>query len=236
MSELSSQPSNHTLGSFDAALRGLRKHVITMASLAGQNLANAVQGLITRNLELCNEAIAADDEVNALERAIDREGMEILMRFNPVASDLREVISSMKIASDLERVSDQAESIARRARKTLKYPEVPETLSIEPVYEMANQMLQDSVRAFSEGDVELGFSLMDRDDALDKIHDKTIKELRKAIERDTENLKTYLHLVFIIRCLERVGDHSVNIAEDAIFAKRATDIRHLSKEDAAAQL
>ena len=236
MPDSSPNPTPHTLGTFDAALRGLRKHVITMASVATQNLANAVQGLVTRNLELCNEAIAADDEVNSLERAIDREGMEILMRYNPVASDLREVISSMKIASDLERISDQAESIARRARKILKYAEVPESLMVEPVYELANSMFQDSMRAFSEGDMQLGLSLLEKDEILDKSHDKAIKELRKCIERDTANLKTYLHLVFIVRCLERVGDHSVNIAEDAIFAKKATDIRHLSRDDAAAQI
>lgn len=226
----------HTLGNFEAALKGLRHNVITMASLASQNLSNAIQGLLSRNLELCNDAIAADDEVNSMERTIDREGMEILVRFNPLASDLREVIASMKIASDLERVSDAAESIARRGRKILKYPVVPEALIVEPVYEMAQTMLGDAIRSFTEGDLQLGIGLLERDEALDLAHDKAIKELRRSIERDTAHLKTYLHLIFVVRCLERVGDHSVNIAEDAIFAKKATDIRHMSREDAAAQI
>lgn len=234
MTEPEASTTPHTLGNFENALKGLRKHVISMASLAAENLAHAIQGLTTRSLDLCNDAIAADEEVNQLERTIDREGMEILMRFNPVAGDLREVISSMKIAGDLERVSDMAESIARRSRKILKYPEVPEALMIEPVYEMASAMFQDCIRAFSEGDVMVGIGLLEKDEALDRVHDRAIKDLRSAIERDTPNLKTYLHLIFIIRCLERVGDHSVNIAEDAIFAKKATDIRHLSKEEAAA--
>ncbi|MBL9155140.1 MAG: phosphate signaling complex protein PhoU [Verrucomicrobiales bacterium] len=225
--------TSHTLATFDTALKGLRRHVITMASLAAENLAHAIQGLTARNLDLCNEAIAADEEVNTLERTIDREGMEILMRYNPVAGDLREVISSMKVAGDLERVSDMAESIARRSRKILKYPEVPEALIIEPIYDMAATMFQESIRAFSEGDVAIGIGLLEKDEALDDAHDKAIKELRKSIERDTTNLKSYLHLIFIVRCLERVGDHSVNIAEDAIFAKKATDIRHLSREEAA---
>lgn len=237
MSDSPSAPySPHTLGNFEAALKGLRRNVITMASLASQNLSHAIQGVISRNLEMCNDAIAADDEVNGMERTIDREGMEILMRFNPVASDLREVIASMKIASDLERVSDAAESIGRRGRKILKYTEVSEALIVEPVYEMAQAMLGDAVRSFTEGDLQLGIGLLDRDEALDLAHDKAIKELRRCIERDTANLKTYLHLIFVVRCLERVGDHSVNIAEDAIFAKKATDIRHMAKEDAAAQI
>lgn len=226
----------HTLGSFDAALKECRRNVLTMASVAQQNLANSIEGLLTRNVELCNEAIAEDDDVNTLERTIDREGYEILMRFNPVASDLREVLAGMKVSNNLERVSDQAESIARRARKILKHPDVPEIQQVEALYEMASSLLSDSIKAFSEGNVELGLALMERDRELDKAHRKLIKELTKSIERDTANVKVYLHLVFIVRCLERVGDHAVNIAEDAIFAKMATDVRHLKLGEVAEQV
>jgi len=125
--------------------------VLTMASVSQQNLDNAIRGLLSRNPELCNEAIAEDDDVNAYERTVDREGFEILMRFNPVATDLREVLSGMKVANNLERISDQAESIARRSRKILKATEVPEIKGIEPIYEMALGIFQDSIKAFSEG-------------------------------------------------------------------------------------
>ncbi len=223
----------HTLANFDAALKGARNNVLTMASIAQQNLENAIRGLFTRNSELCSEAIAEDDEVNSFERVIDREGFEILMRFNPVASDLREVLAGMKVANNLERVSDQAENIARRARKILKAPEVPEIQQIEPIYELAISLLKDSIRSYSEGNMELGISLFERDRELDKVHRKLIKELTKAIERDPSSVKTYLHLIFIVRCLERIGDHAVNIAEDAIFAEKAADVRHLRLEEAA---
>lgn len=223
----------HTLAQFESALKEARNHVLTMSSIAQQNLDNAVRGLLTRNSELCNEAIAEDDEVNSFERTIDREGFEILMRFNPVASDLREVLMGMKVASNLERVSDQAESIARRARKILKAPEIAEIQQIEEIYQLAGGMLRDAIRVYSEGNVELGISLVERDRELDKVHRKMIKDLTKAIERDTQNLKVYLHLIFIVRCLERVGDHAVNIAEDAIFAEKATDVRHMNVQEAA---
>lgn len=231
MSNSSNTP--HTLSSFEAALKAARNNVITMASITQQNLENAIRGLLTRNPELCNEAIAEDDEVNTYERMVDREGFEILMRFNPVASDLREVLAGMKVANNLERVSDQAESIARRARKVLKATEIPEVAQIEVVYEQAASILRDSIRAYSEGDVALGLSLMERDRELDKTHRKAIKDLSKIIEREPENVKVYLHLIFIVRCLERVGDHSVNIAEDVIFAERAADVRHLGAAEAA---
>ena len=224
--------NEHTLGNFETALKEARKRVLTMASVAQQNLENAVRGLLTRNVELCNEAIAEDDDVNAYERVVDREGFEILMRFNPVASDLREVLSGMKVANNLERISDQAESIARRSRKVLKAPEIGEVQSIEPLFHQAHSLFTDSIRTYSERDIELGLSLFERDKVLDKDHRKMIKTLTKAIEEDTGNVKTYLHLIFVVRCLERVGDHALNIAEDAIFAEKATDVRHMDSDEA----
>lgn len=223
---------------FEVALRDARNNVLRMASVAEQNLENAVRGLLNRNQELCNEAIAEDDEVNSLERTIDAESFEILMRFNPVASDLREVIAGMKVANNLERISDEAQNIARRARKMLKHPEVEEARMIEPLYDLAVALLRDSMRSYAEGDTELGLSLYDRDRELDKRHTKVIRELSRRMDNDSGSIhvKAFLHLVFIVRSLERVGDHAVNIAEDGIFLEEATDVRHLGPEKAAAEI
>jgi len=223
-------PREHILASFEEALQESRNSVLRMASVAQQNLEHAVSGLLSRNDELCNEAIADDDEVNSFEKIIDREGMEILMRFSPVATDLRQVLAAMKIANNLERISDEAGGVARRARKISKFPEVPETRMIEPLYEMAKSLLRDGIRAYAESDMDMGLSLHERDCALDKAHRKTIKELTKAMDRDTVNLKVYLHLIFIVRCLERVGDHAVNIGEELVFVESATDIRHIGAD------
>ncbi len=222
--------TEHILGSFEHALRDSKDFVLTMASIAQQNLENAVRGVLDRNSELCNEAIADDDEVNHYERSVDKEGLEILLRFHPVASDLRQVLATMKIANNLERISDQAENIARRGRKILKHSEVAETRMVEPLFEMAQAMIGDSVRSFAEGDITLGLSIRERDGKLDKAYSKFIKDVTKGIERDQENLRTYLNLIVIGRCLERVGDHAVNIGEDAVFVESATDIRHLGPD------
>ncbi|MEM1444118.1 MAG: PhoU domain-containing protein, partial [Verrucomicrobiota bacterium] len=130
-------PELHRLGNFETALREARESVFRMASIAEQNLESAVRGLLSRNAELCNAAIVEDDEVNTLEKKIDADSFEILMRYNPVASDLREVIAGMRVANNLERVSDEAQSIARRARKILKHPEIKEVALIEPLYDRA---------------------------------------------------------------------------------------------------
>lgn len=225
--------SNHILGSFEQALREARNAVMRMASISEQNLGNAMRGLLTRNAELCNEAILEEEEVNQLERRVDAESFEILMRYNPVAGDLREVIAGMKIANNLERISDEARSIARRARKLLKHPEIPEVHLIEPVYEKAMSLFRDAVRAYAEGDTELAISLYAKDLELDEAHRSVIRELGKRMDRESGQVKQILHLIFMVRSLERVGDHAVNIGEDAVFLINAEDIRHLGAKKAA---
>jgi phosphate transport system protein len=228
--------SPHTLGSFEIALRDARNGVLRMASISAQNLENAVRGLLTRNTELCNDAIAEDDEVNLLERRIDAESFEILMRFNPVASDLREVIAGMKVANNLERISDEAQSIARRARKVLKQLELAEVALIEPIFHQAQALLRDGMRAYTEGDNVMALGLYDRDRQLDDDQKQLIRRLTKMLDDDTSSAKTVLHLIFIVRSLERVGDHAVNIGEDAVFLETSADIRHLGPEGAAREI
>lgn len=225
--------SVHILGSFGNALREARNTVLRMASIAEQNLEYAVRGLLTRNTDLCNEAIAEEDEVNQLERRIDADSFEILMRFNPVAGDLREIIAGMKVANNIERISDEAQSIARRARKILKHAEIPEVVLIEPVYEKAVSLFRDAMKAYAEGNTELAMSLYDRDRVLDDTHSDVIRELSKCMDRESGRVKQMLHLIFMVRSLERVGDHAVNIGEDAVFLANAEDIRHLGHKRAA---
>ena len=228
--------SAHILGSFEHALREARNGVVRMASIAEQNLQHAVRGLLSRNADLCNEAIAEEEEVNQLERRIDAESFEILMRYNPVAGDLREIITGMKVANNIERISDEARSIARRARKLLKHPEFSEMHLIEPVYEKAAALLKDSIRAYVERNTDLAVSLYAKDLELDEVHREVIRELGKRMDKESGQVKQLLHLIFIVRSLERVGDHAVNIGEDAVFLINAEDIRHLGAKKAAKKL
>ncbi len=216
----------HTLATFDTNLQNLRNSVLTMASLARRNLENVRRGLQERNSELCSEVIGEDDEVDELERKVDREGLELILRFTPVAQDLRQVLRSMKVATDLERISDQAVNIAKRARKLNKRPEVAEAQTIEPIFNMAIDMVRDSVKAFTDGDVTMAQQVIVADKKLDKRHTVLLKEFAQLMESDISNLRAYLHLTFVVRALERVGDHAVNIAEDLVFIEEGADIRH----------
>lgn len=224
------EPSRpHTLSNFTTALDHLRGCVLMMASLTQRNLQNAVKGLMERNDDWCNNSIADDEEIDILEMQVDREGIEVMSRYQPVATDLRDVISSIKIGANIERVADQAVNIARRARKINEHPEVPELHLLDPLVNLAFSMFNDAVRAFAERNAVLAVELKSRDKELDQLNKELTDRLVNRMQDDSANLPTYLNLIFISRCLERVGDHSANIAEDTVFAVRAEDIRHLAK-------
>jgi phosphate transport system protein len=218
--------SGHSLALFDSALRDLRNSVLTMSSIAQRNLETACRGLLERDSMLANLVIGEDDEVDELERVVDREAMEILLRFSPVAQDLRLVLGAMRIASNLERISDQAVGIARRVRKINKHPEVALGKLVEPVGILALDLLRDSMRAFAEGDVALAKEVILRDKELDRRHRALIKEFTRTMETDAANVRSLLHLTFVVRFLERIGDHAVNVAEDVVFISQGDDIRH----------
>ena len=146
----------HILGTFDEALASLRNNVLMMASLTERSLERAMKGLFNRDDNICATAIADDEEIDQLEKQIDKDGVDILLRFQPVASDLRRVVAAMKLSSNLERMADQATTIARRARKLNQHPPLPEVELIRPMYEHAMSMFKDSVDAFVREDVDLG--------------------------------------------------------------------------------
>ena len=216
----------HILGTFDEALRDLRNDLLTMSGLTERSLYRAINGLFQRDDSLCTKAIADDEEVDQLEKQIDKAGLEILLRYQPVASDLRLVISAMKLSPNIERIGDQATSIARRARKLNRHPGLPEVQIIVPLQTHAMSMFKDSVDAFVREDVDLAHSVVGRDDALDEMNRMANRKLTERMAQDPDQLRGYLNLIFVARCLERVGDHATNIAEDAAYVAAAEDIRH----------
>ena len=219
----------HTLTTFTAALSKLRGNLLTMASLAQRNLGNAVRGLMERDDDWCNDVIAEDEEIDMLEMQIDREGIEVMSRFQPVASDLRDIVASIKIGANIERVADQAVNIARRARKINEHPEVPEIHLLDEPVRLAVSMLDDAVRAFAERNAPLAVELKARDKELDRLNRELADKMVNRMQDDSSNLPIYLNLILISRCLERIGDHAANMAEDVVFAVKAEDIRHLGK-------
>lgn len=216
----------HILGTFDEALASLRNNVLMMAGLAQRSLEHAMKGLFERNDNLCLSAIADDEEIDQLEKQMDKDGVDILLRFQPLASDLRRVVSAMKLSTNLERVADQATSIARRARKLNRHPPLAEVELIKPMHEQAISMFKESMDAFVQENVNLACGVIQRDEGLDELNGDVNRKLIERMAQDSEQLRGYLNLIFVARALERVGDYATNIAEDAVYAAAAEDIRH----------
>jgi len=222
---------SHILSSFDDALDDLKATVITMGTHAQDNVEHAMRGLFTRDKSLLNQAIADDDEEDALEIEADRKGMSIILKFRPLASDLRMVISSMKISSNLERISDHAVNIAKRSRKIIKHEEIEEVIYLQPLLDASLSCLTRAVRAYTDGDEQLAFEVIAQESEVGKLYKKISKTYTKSLEKEDGFERDYLDLLFIARFLDRISGLTSNIAEDVVFARTSQDVRHTHGAD-----
>lgn len=221
--------TRHILTSFEAALDNLRKDVLMMSSLTTRSLENSRKGLFERDEDFCNSVIADDEEIDILEIQVDNEGIEIMMRFHPFASDLRNVIAAMKTSVNLERAADQCVGIARRVKKLLLHEQIAQTLRIEPIFQMSASLLHDSIKAYANNDIELASTIKNRDKQLDTLNREFADTLTDLMPENAGHIRAFIELIFIARCLERIGDQAKNIAEDTIFAVTVKDVRHTFK-------
>lgn len=225
----------HIFHEIDSSMSSLKDMVLQMASLARQNLERAIQALLNRDMDLARMVVGDDSDVDDLEVKIDQQGMDILVRFHPVATDLRLVITSMKCAHNLERISDHAVNIAKRAKKICKSSEPLEISVIEPLYTMAEKILRDALLAYTDSNTDLGSSLKARDKELDAAHKEVAALLSSRLESSGGRAEDLLHLILVARSIERIGDLAVNIGEDSVFLSEARDIRHTQRKSPASE-
>ena len=224
------EQSKHILASYDSALTRLQNDLLMMASLCERSLRNSLGCLLNRDEELCNVTIADDEEIDQLEKEVDKDGIDLLRRFQPVASDLRHIVAAMKLSNNLERIADQAVNIAKKARKLNRCPVLPEVNFIDPMYREITSMLSDVLRAYTESDLEVAMTLPPRDKKVDAMNVEVTEKLSALMAKTPERISEYLELIFIARALERAGDHVKNIAEDVVYLIAAEDIRHTNKQ------
>ena len=223
------EPTRHILTSFESALENLRKDVLMMSSLFQRSLENARKGLFDRDEDWCNTVIVDDEEIDSLEIKVDTEGMDIMLRYHPVASDLRNVISAMKTSVNIERAADQAVGIARRARKLLAFSTVSDISRIQPMFEHTMAMFADAMKAYADRDPALSETLKPRDKDLDQMNKDFAESMTTLMTENPDSIRAFLELIFVARCLERIGDLAKNIGEDTIYAVSVKDIRHTNQ-------
>lgn len=220
----------HTLAAYDEALYRLREQVLTMASVIEQSLHLALEGLFQRRQDICEKVEEQDEQVDHFEKRIDQAGIELIVRYRPVASDLRHVLGAMKLGSHLERIGDLAVSIARKASRLNELPRNSEIHLLESLATEVLALLQDSLRAFSDHNSDAALAIKPRDKAVDGLKKETCRRLTERMSNDPGQIECYLSLIFVARHLERIGDYAKSIAESTVFVEAAQDIRHVKRE------
>ncbi len=209
---------------FDDALLQLKQQILMMGSRVEDMIADCMKALSTRDLKLTERVIESDHAVNALEVAIDEQCIELLARYQPAAVDLRFITRGLKIVTDLERVGDLAVNIASRIAEIINSGGAP--IDVSDMSKIVQGMLIDSIDAFVGGDVVKAGKVLEDDDAVDNLTDKYVRELLDRATKEPENMRVIFPMTSIVRYLERVSDHSTNIAELAIFTAKGRDVRH----------
>jgi phosphate transport system protein len=209
---------DHTVRSFDAELEQLDRHISEMGGIAEKMLADAMDALATMNVELAQKVIATDVRLDALQRTIEDMAVRTLARRQPVAVDLRDVVGVIRISADLERIGDQAKNIAKRAAKIAGESRIPRAvIGLRSMHDLAATQLNDVLDAYAQRDVERAKAVWNRDMELDQLEDSVFRDLLTFMMEDPRNITFCTHLLFCSKNLERVGDHTTNIAETIAY-------------------
>jgi len=211
---------------FQQNLDELKEKLLVMAGMAEQAIHRSIEAYRTRNLGLCEQVFRAEPAINRLEREIDQMALDLLAMEQPMAIDLRFILSVIRINADLERVGDQAVNIAVRVREMGAFANVDLPVDIPRLASLASAMVRKALQAFIEGDAESATAVLAMDDQVDEMNDAAFYALSSLIKEQSECTAQALNALLIARNLERVGDHATNIAEDVIFWVRGADVRH----------
>jgi len=207
-------------------LSEIREQLLMMSGLTERNLGQAIRALLERDDNLADLVEAEDAEVDELEKQIDQKVVAYISTHGPIARDCRFLITATKIGSELERVADQATTIARRARDLNRYPVLKSLAGIPVMAEEVRGMLRQSIRAFVEKDTDLALEVIGRDRLVDSEYKDVAKQAEAVIMDDPQTTARELHLLTIAKALERAGDHATNIAEEVFYLLKGEDIRH----------
>ncbi|MCK9622101.1 MAG: phosphate signaling complex protein PhoU [Methylobacter sp.] len=227
-----SKIGQHISGQFNKELEDVRNKVLTMGGLVEQQIEQAVTAFSTGDMEMAELVIKQDNQVDALEMAIDQECMQILALRQPAAFDLRLLITIIKVVNDLERVGDMAERIAEMAiQLSSTDSKRDQYYELEHMAELVQGMLHGALDVFARMNVEDVTSITGLDENVDREYGSIIRQLITKMMEDPRNITRMLDVLWIARSLERIGDHACNICEHLIYMVKGEDVRHLTQEE-----
>lgn len=224
--------SQHISRQFNHELDELKTHLMAMGGLVEKQVQDAVGALLDHDSSLAERVVANDRAVNDMQIKIDEECTQVLARRQPTASDLRLVLAVIRAASDLERIGDEASKIARNAIDLIEADNGNRGfVEVRMISEHVRRMVRDALTSFARLDTELALKLVQEDDEVDNEYRSAMRSLMTFMMEDARSISSVLSVMWILRALERIGDHANNLAEYVVYLVKGLDIRHTDPED-----
>ncbi|MEQ8357401.1 MAG: phosphate signaling complex protein PhoU [Kiloniellaceae bacterium] len=211
--------SEHIVRAFDEELQKLSAVVLRMGGAAESQLAASIDALTRRDTDLAKKVVAADEAIDKMELELDENAIRTLALRQPVANDLRQVISALKISSDLERIGDYAKNVAKRTLVLNQLTPHEAARSIPRMAKLVQAIIKDVLDAYANQDPDRAIDVWHRDEEVDEMYTALFRELLTYMMEDPRNITPCTHLLFIAKNIERIGDHATNIAETTYYLK-----------------
>jgi phosphate transport system protein len=223
----------HISKQFDAELEAVRSRVLQMGGLVEEQIVHAIDALINGNLELAEEVVSNDLRVNAMEVELDEACSHIIARRQPTASDLRMVMTVVKTITDLERIGDEADKIARMAKLIYESDRIssPRFAEIKMMAGIVLDMLRKSLDAFARLDIATAVQVPRQDLQVDEAFRSALRHLITFMMEDPRTISVSLEVLFAAKAIERIGDHAKNMSEYVVYMVKGKDVRHTSVEE-----
>jgi phosphate transport system protein len=229
--------STHIYRQYNAELEEVRTRVLEMGGLVEQQVERAVRALVTGDSELAEQVIYDDTKVNSLEVQIDEDCSEIIARRQPAAGDLRFIIAVIKTITDLERMGDEADRIARMAMAlSQREPPADRYSEIRHLGEMVRRLAHDALDAYARTDVQAALEVRPRDRQIDQEYESIYRQMITFMMEDPRSIPRTLDVLWAARALERIADRSCNICEYVIYMVKGRDVRHLNWDQVRAEM
>jgi phosphate transport system protein len=224
-------PQEHIVRSYDEELTRLRNGLSRMGGMAETQLAEAIESVMRRDGELAETVIRGDDAVDNLQREIEDHVTRLLALRQPMARDLREILSALRIAGEIERIADYAVNVARRGLLLSALEPVRPAHVIPRIGKLVQTMIKDVLDAFIARDAEKAVAVWQRDEEVDEIYNSLFRELLTYMMEDPRAISTCTHFLFIAKNIERIGDHVTNIAELVFYSVRGGALKEALPKD-----
>lgn len=215
---------------FEEDLKQLNDLLQEMGVVVARSIQRSVLSLVEKDEDYAHQVIRDESRVDQMEIQVDEMATSLIVRDQPVARDMRLIVSAIKISTDLERMGDLAVHIAERSLSLMTQPQLPEHISFEELSSLVESMVLRGLECFVKRDPAIARGVLETDNSVDKARNAIQRQLIDLMKRDTASIPRALDTIIIARKLERIADHATNIAEDVIFLTQGIDVRHRNLE------